>query len=84
MKSKYVKPMVVAETLSLAMPLASNCTVNRDDMEGLLWAGYFNSDPEFSCRIIVDEESDLDMHNQIGDSKDPICYYSNVAIALVS
>lgn len=74
MKSKYIKPMIAVETLSLDMPLALNCTANRADVEDLIALGNFNKERE--CDALYD-------YDEVYDD-DPVCYHSNVLVALLS
>ena len=76
MKSAYVKPIIVAETLSLSMPYAVNCTVDRFDMEELIGFGYFNQ--ERGCESRIDNEEEL-----LDVNKD-LCYHSNVTTIFLS
>ena len=72
MKSQYIKPMIAVETLSLGMPLAQNCTANREDVQDLIGEGFFTA--ERTCEWIYDEAYE----------EDHICYHSNVLVVLLS
>ncbi len=74
MKHPYDKPMIFVESLTLDMPIATNCSSDPQDMNDLIGFGYFNAD--YDC--MFDFNDDVDWGN------DTVCVHSSITQAFTS